>query len=526
MSDALTICCIDCYVIGSLTYSLNTGKQDNILQRNLFVMLTSDEMVAQSRLLGIIHLPCMLPLRWLAGNTHKLSNYGWGVRSMSRVLNIFYQKIQLIEANPRLVLSEIFMMRIFSELIAELPPFTDYWVHLYRKKKMYQLGGGSSPASIGEHVFDPQMLKISGIATELWRIDDYASDALPLRLASASSVEKIIQSDFDDIGNLSATVVSLVFMRLRSYAVNARVLDWKQRAIYTWATLLWFTSFHTSGSTMLANKRNMLLESVGLLFLLARSDVLHPRRLTSECNEHTYGFWRMMLREFTMEQLIRIVDKSNIRLDAIFESDLVTARSHTSFKGYQHTFPEFLQSLKKGSAGTTGGPVHVDNDMPAVDQLWEEVKGVIEVVNSWMLPFLKVFGVEEGNGLSPFAVTIDKPSDLLALVEQFFKPPKRDNRGNSTLADEDVVAENVDPLDDEDDVEEICTSSNEGTSLPVGVLEHYVDEIRQAAGDDSTDDDLVSGNNEEDAATATEDVCNETFLRRNHRTLLLIILSG
>ena len=55
---------------------------------------------------------------------------------MSRVLNIFYQKIQLIEANPRLVLSEIFLMTIFSDLIAELPPFRDYWVHLYRQKKM------------------------------------------------------------------------------------------------------------------------------------------------------------------------------------------------------------------------------------------------------------------------------------------------------------------------------------------------------------------------------------------------------
>ena len=123
---------------------------------------------------------------------------------------------------------------------------------------------------------------------------------------------------------------------------------------------------------------------------------------------------------------------------------------------------------------------------------------------------------------------VDLPVPILNKpgVAQFFKPPKIDNRGNSTLADEDVVAENVDPLDEEDDVEEICTSSNEGNSLPVSVLEHYVDEIRQAAGDESTDDDLVSGNNEEDAATATEDVCNETFLRRNHRTLLLIILSG
>ena len=127
--------------------------------------------------------------------------------------------------------------------------------------------------------------------------------------------------------------------------MNARVLDWKQRAIYTWATLLWFTSFHTPGSTMMANKRNMLMESIGLLFLVTRSDVLHPRRATSECNEHTYGFWRMLLREFNLEQLIRIVDRSNIRLDAIFESNLVTSRSHTSFSGYQQTFPYFLQAL-------------------------------------------------------------------------------------------------------------------------------------------------------------------------------------
>ena len=91
--------------------------------------------------------------------------------------------------------------------------------------------------------------------------------------------------------------------------------------------------------------------------------------------------------------------------------------------------------MKKGSVGATTGPVNVDDDKSAVDQLWDEVKGVIEVVNSWMLPFLKVFGVEEGNGLSPFAVPIETPSYLLTVVEQFFKPPKRDNRGNSTIND-------------------------------------------------------------------------------------------
>ena len=39
---------------------------------------------------------------------------------------------------------------------------------------------------------------------------------------------------------------------------------------------------------------------------------------------------------------------------------------------------------------------------------------------------LEVFGVEEGNGLSPFAGDINTPEELLSLVKDFFRPPKRD----------------------------------------------------------------------------------------------------
>ena len=67
--------------------------------------------------------------------------------------------------------------------------------------------------------------------------------------------------------------------------------------------------------------------------------------------------------------------------------------------------------------------------------------------------------MEEGNGLSPFAVPIETPSDLITMVEQYFKPPKRDTMGNSTV-DADA-AEDVDLLDEEDDVEEVSQSSNE-----------------------------------------------------------------
>ncbi len=56
--------------------------------------------------------------------------------------------------------------------------------------------------------------------------------------------------------------------------------------------------------------------------LIARDDVFHPRQITLECNEHTFGMWRTMSssHEFNMDQLIRIVQKTHIKTDAIFNS--------------------------------------------------------------------------------------------------------------------------------------------------------------------------------------------------------------
>jgi len=259
-------------------------------------------------------------------------------------------------------------------------------------------------------------------------VEDFVFDAAVLWLASVLTVKKLVTLNSDDVGNSMVTIMSLMFMRIRSFAVNATKVSWKERAIYSWSSLLWFTSFHTSGSTMMANKRNMVLETIGVLFLVTRKDVSQPRPCTSESNEHTYGFWRMILREFNMEQVIRIVGKTNIRLDAIFEGNLVTSRSHTSFKGYQQTIPDFLKNLRATLNVNASGPVDVNLDEPAVNQLWDEVKGIIQAVNSWMIPFLKIFDVEEGNGLSPFAIQIDTPHDLRKLVDQFFCPPRRDMR--------------------------------------------------------------------------------------------------
>ena len=81
------------------------------------------------------------------------------------------------------------------------------------------------------------------------------------------------------------------------------------------------------------NKRNTTTKNVDVLFIVSRSDVLHPRRCTSESNENVYGMWKQIIREFNMEQPVCIVDKQHLKMKSILESDLLTSRFTSYFKG-------------------------------------------------------------------------------------------------------------------------------------------------------------------------------------------------
>jgi hypothetical protein len=50
------------------------GISENILQRNLFIILESSEMKAQLRLCSIFFLTIIVPMHWLALNTFKLAS--------------------------------------------------------------------------------------------------------------------------------------------------------------------------------------------------------------------------------------------------------------------------------------------------------------------------------------------------------------------------------------------------------------------------------------------------------------------
>jgi len=122
------------------THRGNGNEMASILQQNLFVALTSTEMIALSRLLSIFHISVCMPFRWLAGKTHELrdfgSDVGWGAMSMSRVIDTLYDKMKELYMTPSLIVDDEFMMGIFNEYVEELPPFQEYWNLTFKKKQM------------------------------------------------------------------------------------------------------------------------------------------------------------------------------------------------------------------------------------------------------------------------------------------------------------------------------------------------------------------------------------------------------
>eukprot|EP00956_Cyclotella_meneghiniana_P032426 scaffold89181_cov36-Cyclotella_meneghiniana.AAC.1 len=115
----------------------DANEKASILQQNLFVILTSVEMLALSRLLmSIIHLSISMPVRFLAGKSHQFAKHGWSAADMSRVIDTLHSKLNDIHKNPSLILNENFMMNIFQQYRNELPPFEEYWQLIYHKKQM------------------------------------------------------------------------------------------------------------------------------------------------------------------------------------------------------------------------------------------------------------------------------------------------------------------------------------------------------------------------------------------------------
>ena len=104
-----------------------------------------------------------------------------------------------------------------------------------------------------------------------------------------------------------------------------------------------------------------------------------------------------------------------------------------------------------------------------------------------MLPFLKLFGAVDGNGVSPFARNVETPNDLITTINTCFMPPATDPRDGTNNDNEKETQES-----DED---------SEGASLPgststisTAFLEERLEEIIDL--DDVEEEETKSDENE------------------------------
>ena len=135
-----------------------------------------------------------------------------------------------------------------------------------------------------------------------------------------------------------------------------------------------------------------------------------------------------------------------------------------------------------------GGPIEVDLSSPAVNQLWDNVRYVMNMTSEKMRPFLKLFGVDDGNGLTPFAAHIDTTDQLLELVKAYFRPPKRDLHGlNGSIELSTAIASEDDAeciRDDDADDQGLNDGRDE---LAPDIVEAFMKDIAEAeAGSDTS----------------------------------------
>ncbi len=98
------------------------------------MLVTSEEIVAQPHLHEILYISFYLPMWWLAAKTPELGEWVWGPISNSDTIDILRKRMMDIVDDPTKVLNEDFMMNMFGKYVNTLPPFEEYWEHLYKKK--------------------------------------------------------------------------------------------------------------------------------------------------------------------------------------------------------------------------------------------------------------------------------------------------------------------------------------------------------------------------------------------------------
>ena len=190
------------YYLEFLIWRMRCGHTDGILERNLYMLLRSVEMISFLRVLSILHISICMPLRWLAGNCGSLAEHNFGVADMAGVVDTMDKAFAKVLRSGKKLLNEDFMMGMFDHLRNKLPPFDDYLTYMFEEKRSPRV----VDSKLVEKVLPWEMLR-----SELFyptRLDIVESTSYSAELASEAAT--IFRKEFRDETKATAKYLSSI----------------------------------------------------------------------------------------------------------------------------------------------------------------------------------------------------------------------------------------------------------------------------------------------------------------------------
>ena len=87
------------------------------------------------RVYAIFHFCISMPMRWLAGNCHKLKESDFSVRSMGKTIDVLEKAMSDVVNDGSKMLIEGFMCSIWDDFLLEIPEFKEYMKYMFEEKE-------------------------------------------------------------------------------------------------------------------------------------------------------------------------------------------------------------------------------------------------------------------------------------------------------------------------------------------------------------------------------------------------------
>ena len=289
------------------------------------------------------------------------------------------------------------------------------------KNMRSQLVLGSTIVTAGEALFDVSILRIAGVSPELYKVNDYTSDVVVLKLCGSHTIQKLIQlmeNGGEDPLNVAFIAMSLYFLRMFLCAFNTLDITAEARITMLWSSLMWFSSI--DGIHDLSHN-NFNTVCIGGIFLCMQKRVRNLRMTTTEPLEHMFGTARSWRREFTVNKFIIYSNKLEIIMNNVINNDIKMA---TSSKGYMNGFAGFASAVKNlqdklkkenFTSEQNEFAVEIDYSKSISAQIEPTLIEIIERTRKPIINLMKIFGITK---VSRYCEPISSILDICGIYQQ------------------------------------------------------------------------------------------------------------